>query len=90
MAMNDVAVVTASRGFIFTAASGTTAPTPAVIDAYTPGATLANWTSVGHTSVEDLPEFGFDGGDTETRGTWANKALRSVETEAIVDFVTFS
>ncbi|GAB3912697.1 hypothetical protein ACFQ1S_06445 [Kibdelosporangium lantanae] len=90
MTMNDNAVVTASRGFIFTATAGTAPPTPSVIDTFKPDTTLTGWTSVGHTSDEDLPEFGFDGGDTETKGTWANRALRTVETEAPVDYVQFS
>ncbi|TCO56908.1 phage tail protein [Actinocrispum wychmicini] len=90
MTINDNAVLTASRGFIFTAPAGTAAPTAAVIDAFTPTTTLSGWISVGHTSEKDLPEFGFDGGGSEVRGTWANKALRSVETETPVDFVNFT
>lgn len=46
------------------------------------------WTTVGHTSREDMPEFGFDGGDTEIRGTWQNEQLREVTTEAEVDYLT--
>lgn len=51
-------------------------------------ATPNGWTSVGHTSREDLPEFGFDGGDTEVRGTWQNESLREVVTEPIADYLT--
>lgn len=46
------------------------------------------WTSVGHTSRGDLPEFGYDGGDTEVRGTWQNESLREVTTKPIADFLT--
>ena len=46
------------------------------------------WTSLGHTSRDDLPEFGFDGGDTEVRGTWQNESLREVVTEPIADYLT--
>lgn len=46
------------------------------------------WHSVGHTSREDMPEFGFEGGDTEIRGTWQNEQLREVTTEAEVDYLT--
>ena len=35
-----------------------------------------------------MPEFGFDGGDTETRGTWQNESLREVTTEAAADYMT--
>ena len=47
----------------------------------------AAWTNIGHTSRGDLPEFGFDGGDTEVRGTWQNESLREVETKPIGDFL---
>jgi hypothetical protein len=46
------------------------------------------WTNIGHTSRDDLPEFGFDGGDTEVRGTWQNESLREVVTEPIADYLT--
>jgi hypothetical protein len=42
--------------------------------------TAANgWTQVGHTARNDLPEFGFDGGKTELRGSWQKQRLREVE-----------
>jgi hypothetical protein len=43
---------------------------------------------VGHTSRGDLPEFGFDGGDTEVRGSWQNESLREVVTAPIADYLT--
>jgi hypothetical protein len=46
------------------------------------------WTNLGHTSRDDLPEFGFDGGDTEVRGTWQNESLREVVTKPIADYLT--
>lgn len=46
------------------------------------------WSSLGHTSRDDLPEFGFDGGDTEVRGTWQNESLREVVTDPIADYLT--
>lgn len=51
------------------------------------GSLPAAWTNIGHTSRGDLPEFGFDGGDTEVRGTWQNESLREVETKPIGDFL---
>ncbi len=44
------------------------------------------WINIGHTSRDDLPEFGMDGGDTETRGSWQNAALREVVTEQTADY----
>lgn len=46
------------------------------------------WSALGHTSRDDLPEFGFDGGDTEVRGTWQNESLREVVTKPIADYLT--
>jgi hypothetical protein len=46
------------------------------------------WVNIGNTSREDLPEFGFDGGDTEVRGTWQNESLREVVTKPIADYLT--
>jgi hypothetical protein len=46
------------------------------------------WSTVGHTARDDLPEFGYDGGDTEVRGTWQNENLREVVTQPISDFLT--
>jgi hypothetical protein len=47
------------------------------------------WVNVGHTSRSDLPEFGYDGGDLEVRGTWQNESLREVETDPVQDYLTF-
>lgn len=46
------------------------------------------WSTLGHTSRGDLPEFGFDGGDTEVRGTWQNENLREIVTKPIADYLT--
>lgn len=89
MALNDNAVLTAAKGYIFTAPEGTAAPTPAEVSSFNPVNGFSGWDNIGHTSRDELPEFGFDGGDTETRGTWQNEALKTVVTEAAVDYVTF-
>jgi hypothetical protein len=54
-------------------------------DAHFPG-----YNSMGHTSRDDLPVFGFDGGDSSVLGTWSNASLREVVTAAPADFVTFN
>lgn len=91
MAINDNAVVLPARGYIFTAAVGTAAPTPTEINNFDPAVgTIAGWESLGHTSRDELPVFGFDGGDTEVKGTWQNASLREVVTEVATDFVTFN
>lgn len=91
MALNDDAVFTAARGYIYTGVVDLIAPTPTQIDAFTVGVGLpTGWTNIGHTSRDDLPEFGFEGGEFETRGTWQTEVLKEVQTQAIADFVTFN
>jgi hypothetical protein len=92
MALNANAIFTAATGYVYIGTVGTAAmPTPASIAAFDPGTGLgAGWDQIGHTSREELPEFGFDGGETETRGSWQNASLKVVTTEAPVDYVTFN
>lgn len=92
MAENDNAVLTAAVGYVYTAPVGTAAPTPAqlkALDLNNPASWIVNgWVSVGHTSRGTLPEFGFDGGNSEVKGTWQKKKLREVQTADPVDYVT--
>lgn len=60
--------------------------TPAV--AVTTKTQTNGWAPVGHTSRNDMPEFGFEGGDTELRGTWQNEKLREQQTETPADYLT--
>lgn len=91
MALNADAIFTAARGYIFTGPVDTVGPTGTEVQNFVETTGLgANWVNIGHTSREDLPEFGFDGGDTETRGTWQAEVIKEVQTEALADFVTFS
>lgn len=90
MALNQNAIFTASVGFVYTGPVGTVVkPTPAEIEAFNPSSPSlgSGWVDLGHTSREDLPEFGYEGGEVETRGTWRAAALREVTTEAAVDYV---
>lgn len=93
MALNDSAVLTAAVGHVFTAPAGTAAPTPetlATLNLATPSswAGSTGWDSVGHTSRGDMPEFGFEGGDSEVKGSWQKKKLREVMSEEPVDYLT--
>ena len=90
MAMNEDAVLTAATGYIYTAPVGTAAPTPADITAFDPAVGFTGWENIGHTSRDELPEFGFDGGDSEVKGTWQNASLREVVTEVASDYVVFN
>ena len=88
----DSAVITPGTGFIFFAAPGTARPADALIESYVPMTDdhFPGYVSAGHTSRDDLPQFGFDGGDSEVQGTWSNASFREVVTEAPSDFVTFN
>ncbi|ASZ72814.1 major tail protein [Mycobacterium phage Drake55] len=94
MAENDDAVLTAAVGYVFTAPVGQEAPTPAqlkTIDLTKPstwGTGLTAWESAGHTSRGTLPEFGFEGGESEVKGSWQKKKLREISTEDPIDYVT--
>ncbi|AGK85982.1 major tail protein [Mycobacterium phage Chy4] len=91
MAENDDAVLTAAVGYVYVADAGTAAPTPAelkTIDLSDPSTwTVTGWESVGHTSRGTLPEFGFEGGDSEVKGSWQKKKLREITTEDPIDYV---
>ncbi|QGJ88775.1 major tail protein [Mycobacterium phage Yecey3] len=93
MAENDDAVLTAAVGYVYVAEPGTDAPSPALLKTLDPtkpstwtGAT--GWNSVGHTSRGTLPEFGFEGGDSEVKGSWQKKKLREITSEDPVDYLT--
>lgn len=91
MALNDNAVFTAAKGFVYTAPVGSESPTPTSLADFDPevfGNGASTWELIGHTAEEDLPEFGYEGGDKESKGTWQKKNLKEVTTEALVDYVT--
>lgn len=88
----DEAVLTPGTGFIFVAPTGTARPETSLIESYEAmdDEHFPGYVSIGHTSRDDLPTFGFDGGDTEVQGTWSNATFREVVTEAPADYVTFN
>ncbi|AEK07297.1 major tail protein [Mycobacterium phage Myxus] len=94
MAENDDAVLTAAVGYVYTAPPGTPAPSASALATLDPtkpstwGAGLTVWDSVGHTSRGTLPEFGFEGGDSEVKGSWQKKKLREITSEDPVDYLT--
>lgn len=52
--------------------------TPAVTAAVSSAAN--GWDQIGHTSRGKMPEFGFDGGKLEMKGTWQKERLREIRT----------
>lgn len=89
MALNESAAVVAAGGYMFFGDVGTELPDDwetANLNSATP---LAGLESVGFTSLEDLPEFGSDGGDTETLGSWERRVMRVQQTETSTDYLVF-
>ncbi|MGW7270813.1 phage tail tube protein [Streptomyces sp. NPDC054864] len=84
MALIDDAAIVAAGGFIFVAPADTAKP-ETITDPKNPG---AGWESVGHTSLDELPEFGRDGDDPEVKGSWQNSKLRQT-TPDVTYSVTF-
>jgi hypothetical protein len=89
MALNDAAVFTAAVGYVYIADPSTAPPTPTELTTLTledpSGWTASGWANIGHTSRNDMPEFGFEGGDSEIRGSWQKKKLREVTTDEPID-----
>jgi hypothetical protein len=92
MSENDDAVLNAAVGYVFVAEPGTPAPTPAALKTLNlknPASWAATgWDSTGHTSRATLPEFGYEGGDSEVKGSWQKKKLKEITTEDPIDFAT--
>ncbi|EHB44154.1 hypothetical protein MycrhDRAFT_6904 [Mycolicibacterium rhodesiae JS60] len=92
MSENDDAVLTAAVGYAYYALPGTASPTPAqlkTIDLEKPQLwTATGWSSVGHTSRGTMPEFGYEGGEGEVKGSWQKKKLREISPDDPVDFLT--
>lgn len=82
MAQTDGAVVFPGTGKIYFAPVGST-----LADVTAPGVAFVE---IGHTSLDDMPAFSYDGGDSEVKGSWQKKSLRNIQTEAPVEFVTFT
>lgn len=85
MALIDAAAVIASGGYIYVAPTATAKPAT-ITDPLSPG---EGWESVGHTSLDELPEFGRDGDEPSTLGSWQNKKLRVINPD-VTYTVTFN
>jgi len=92
MPQNDAAVINAAYGYVYTAAPGTPAPTPSQLNTInlsdTSGWAATGWTSAGHTSENKLPDWGFSGGEPETKGSWQKRKLRDIDKGDRIDFMT--
>ena len=83
MTLKDTEVYLPATGRIYTAVADTAFPA----DLAAPG---ASWYDIGHTSEEDLPAWGSDGGEETRIGTWQKRTLRSVQTDPALEILTFN
>ncbi|MBA0054296.1 hypothetical protein E0L36_26625 [Streptomyces sp. AJS327] len=74
MAQIDDAALVASGGHIFVAPVGTAKPED-ITDPTNPG---EDWETIGHTSLDEMPEVGRDGDDPTTLGSWQNSKLKVI------------
>ncbi|QPB09771.1 major tail protein [Streptomyces phage Shady] len=74
MALDNDAVVVPGTGYVYLGTANTTAKPTGSFDPLAPG---TGWASIGHTSLENGIEFGRDGDDPETLGSWQNPKLRT-------------
>lgn len=86
MALNDAEVYLPATGRIYVADADTAFPATLTATAIT----TAGYYDIGHTSEEDLPSFGSDGGDETRVGTWQKRTLRMVTTDPAIELVTFN
>ncbi|MGW0929557.1 phage tail tube protein [Streptomyces sp. NPDC002644] len=80
MALDGTETVVPGTGYVYIGIAddgGTgTAPTKPT-GSFDPLAPGTGWNSIGHTSLENGIEFGRDGDDPETLGSWQNPKLRT-------------
>ncbi|KWT60599.1 hypothetical protein ADL21_18275 [Streptomyces albus subsp. albus] len=84
MALIDDAAIVAAGGYIFIADPDTDKP----VDLKDPTKPGGGWENIGHTKLDELPEFGRDGDDPEIKGSWQNAKLRAT-TPDVTYSITF-
>jgi hypothetical protein len=92
MALTDSAVLVPGVGHIFTKpfATGDTWTSAQLTTYQSAGTIPATWNELGHTDLDSILTFAQEGGDTNTKGSWQNSALRTVITTAVVDSFTLN
>ena len=75
MGLNPNALILPARGTVFVAPIDTTPPTVPQLDTISPTSPPAGWECIGHTSKENLPKYGKDGGDANQYGSWWDDAI---------------
>lgn len=89
MSVNDDAVLLPGIGHILLGAVGAAKPALADLTAFAADTSVlpTGFTDLGHTDLDQILQFGKEGGDTQTKGSWQNAALREIVTTAAVDYL---
>ncbi|MCT2594226.1 hypothetical protein LHJ74_30700 [Streptomyces sp. N2-109] len=74
MAEIDNSALVAAGGYIYVAPVGTVKPAD-ITDPLNPG---VGYETIGHTSLDELPEIGREGDDPTKLGSWSNPSLKVV------------
>lgn len=79
MALENTKVVVPGTGYAYMgiADNGVGTKTAKPAGSFDPLAPGTGWNSIGHTSLENGIEFGRDGDDPETLGSWQNPKIRT-------------
>lgn len=91
MAVTDGAVLLPGIGHILLGNVAATKPNLAALTSFAADTSVvpSGFTDIGHTDLDQILQFGTEGGDTETKGSWQNAALREIVTTAKVDYLIF-
>jgi hypothetical protein len=79
MALDNTEVVIPGTGYVYlgVADNGSGTKTAKPTGSFDPLAPGTGWSSIGHTSLENGIEFGRDGDDPATKGSWQNPKIRT-------------
>lgn len=77
MALNPNALILPAKGTIFVGPVDTPPPTIAQLATISPSSPPTSMVCLGHTSAENLPKYGKDGGEATQMGSWWDDAVES-------------
>jgi hypothetical protein len=89
MPVTDEAVLLPGVGHALLGTVGATKPSLSDLTSFAADTSdlPTGFTNLGHTDLDQILQFGTEGGDTTTKGSWQNPALREIVTVAKVDYI---
>ena len=79
MALNPNALLLPTKGTVYVGAPDAPPPTVAQLATMSPTAPPTGFQCIGHTSRENLPAYGKDGGDVTQLGSWWDEGVDAVK-----------